>query len=273
MNAWSLADMFSHAFVVRALIVGVLVSLCASLLGVILVLKRYSMIGHGLAEVGFASMSLALALGFSPLYFSAPVLVVASFVIMSASQKYGVSGDLAVGVASTGALAFGIIVTSMSGGFNIDVYNYMFGSVLAMNNADVAVSAIVSLLVIGTYALFYNRLCLIASDEDFARSQGWELSRYHFLISLLVAMTITVGMRMMGTLLISSLIVMPTVTARKLAPNFKTLVIASGAVSVAAFLIGLILSFLLNLPTGASVVASNIALLCLAECVRRIRAI
>ncbi len=258
MTTAAVFEMFSYPFVVRALVVGVLVSLCAALLGVVLVLKRYSMIGHALADVGFAALSIAMAAGVSPLYVSTPVLVGASFAIMAISQQKGVSGDVAIGVAATGSLAVGVIVTAMTRGFNIDVCNYMFGSILAMNRTDVALSLALSSAIIGLYALFFNRLFLITCDEDFARASGVNLTRYQFLIALLTALTIVVGMRMMGTLLISSLIIFPAVTARKLVSSFKALVVAAAVVSVVCFVIGIVVSFLLNLPTGASIVAVNI---------------
>lgn len=251
-------EMLSHAFVVRALIVGVLVSLCASMLGVVLVLKRYSMIGHGLADVGFASLSLALALGVAPLYISTPILIVASFIIMAVSQNRGVSGDLAISIVSTSALAVGILITAMTRGFNIDVYNYMFGSILAMTDSDVKVSIALSIAVVCAFVLFYNRLFLVTCDEAFARARGIPVARYHFLISLLTALTVVVGMRMMGTLLISGLIVFPAVTAKRLAKGFLGTVLLAGGVSVACFVVGFIASYALNLPTGASVVVVHL---------------
>lgn len=264
----SLAEMFAHAFVLRALAVGMMVSLCASCIGVVLVCKRYSMIGHGLADVGFASLSLALALGVAPLYIATPVLVAASFVIMAVSQRRGVSGDLAIGIVSTGALATGIIITALSNGFNIDVYNYMFGSILAVDTSDVATSAVVTVLVMDSFALFYNRLFLVACDEDFARASGIDVARWHFLISLQTALTIAIGMRMMGTLLISSLIIFPAVTARRLTRSFRGMVAVACVVSVVCFVAGMAASFALNLPTGASVVATNIVAMTLAYLVR-----
>ena len=269
MTMTAVVEMFSYPFVTRALLVGVLVSLCAALLGVVLVLKRYSMIGHALADVGFAALSIAMAIGVSPLYVSTPVLVVASFAIMAVSQQEGVSGDVAIGVAATGSLAVGVIVTAMTRGFNIDVCNYMFGSILAMNKTDVALSLVLSVAIIGLYALFFNRLFLITCDEDFAKASGVNLTRYQFLISLLTALTIVVGMRMMGTLLISSLIIFPAVTARKLVSSFKALVVASAVVSVVCFVIGIVVSFLLNLPTGASIVAVNIVAMLAAAIAQR----
>ncbi len=265
-----IAEMLSHAFVVRALVVGVLVSLCASMLGVILLLKRYAMIGHGLADVGFASLSISLALGVAPLYIATPVLVVASFAIMAASQRRGASGDLAVGMISTGAMSVGIIVTALTRGFNIDVYNYMFGSVLAMDRSDVVLSVAVSLAVIAAFIVFYNRLFLMTCDEDYARAEGLNPTGWRFLVSLLTALTVSVGMRIMGTLLISALIIFPAVTAGRLTSSFRGLVTASAAVSVSCFAVGMAASYLLDLPTGASVVAVNMAMLAVAEGVRRV---
>lgn len=253
-----LVDALSLPFVQRALLVGVLVSLCAALLGVVLVLKRYSLIGHGLADVGFASLTIGLALGFSPLLFSAPAVIAASFVIMLVSQRYGASGDVAIGVSSTGALALGVIVAARTKGFNVDVYNYMFGSVLATSRADTYLSIGLALVVLLLFVLFYNRLFLIAYDETFARAGGINLMFHQFLISFLTALTVVVGMRMMGTLLISSLIIFPGVTARRLATGFRGMVIWAAIVSAACFVLGMIGSFALDWPVGASVVAANV---------------
>ncbi len=248
-------------FVIRSLIVGIMISLSAALLGVILVLKRYSLIGHGLADVGFGAASLALALGISPLYISVPIVIIASFIIMAVSQNKGINGDVAIGVVSTGSLCFGVIITALTKGFNMDVLSYMFGSVLTAGNSDVFFSIALAAVVIGMFFLFYNRLFLITSDESFARASGINVTMYQFLISFLTAVTVVIGMRMMGTLLISSLIIFPTITARKLVNSFKSLVILSGCVSVFCFIVGIIISFAANLPIGASVVAVNIIMM------------
>ena len=261
MNITDFISIFSYTFVQRALIVGLLVSLCAALLGVILVLKHYSLIGHGLAEVGFGSLALALALNLPPLYVSMPIVVIASFLIMLISQKKGIHGDVAIGVISTSALAVGIIITAMTRGFNIDVYNYMFGSILAMSKQEVILSVILSVIVISLYLLFYNRLFLITYDEIYAKASGINVTFYQFLISFLTALTIVLGMRIMGTMLISSLIIFPALIARKLVSSFKKTIILSAIISAICFLAGIILSFLLNLPTGASIVGANAALL------------
>lgn len=261
MSIAELLDMFTYTFVQRALLVGILVSLCAALLGVILVLKHYSLIGHGLAEVGFGALSLALALELPPLYISIPIVVAASFLIMFISQKKGVQGDVAIGVISTGALAVGIIITALTKGFNVDVYNYMFGSVLAMSREDVILSIVLSIVVISLYLLFYNRLFLITYDETYAKACGVNVTFYQFLISFLTALTIVLGMRIMGTMLISSLIIFPALIARRLVSSFKKAIILSAIFSVVCFILGLLLSFIINLPTGASIVIVNVIVL------------
>ena len=270
MSWQEIAEILSYPFVARAFIVGILVSLCASVLGVILVLKRYSLIGHGLSEVGFAALSIALAFNLPPLYVSTPLVIAASFAIMFISQNKRVNGDVAIGIASSSALAVGVVVTSLTQGMNMDVYGYMFGSILSMTNEDVILSVILSIFVLGLFVLFYNRLFLIAYNESYARSLGINVGAYQFLISFLTALTVVLGMRMMGTLLISSLIIMPAITARKLVKSFKGLVVLSALVSLFCFVGGLLVSFFFNMPTGASIVCVNLASMVAAEAGARV---
>lgn len=251
-------DILSYPFMSRALIVGILVCLCASLLGVILVLKRYSLIGHGLADVGFASLSLAMATGISPIYVSTPIVIITSFIIMYISQRKQINGDVAIGVFSTGALAFGVIITALSNGLNMDVYGYMFGSILAMTSTDVTMSIILAIIVITIFIIFYNRLFIVTADENFARASGINVTFYQFLISFLTALTVVIGMRMMGTLLISSLIIFPAVIAKNFARSFKGLIILSAVISIFCFIVGMSVSFFFSLPTGAGIVFINI---------------
>lgn len=256
-----LIDMFSYTFVQRAVVVGLLISLCAALLGVILVQKRYSLIGHGLGDVGFASTSLAVALGLPILPVSIPIVIVAACAIMFYSQKVKSSGDIAIGMVATGSLAAGVVITAVSGGFNVDVNDYMFGSILAMSSLDVTLSLILSVVIIALFVVCYNRLFLVTCDETFARASGIRVGFYQFVIALLTALTVVLGMRMMGSLLISSLIIFPAVTAGKLVKSFKSVVVVSVVLSMVCFLLGIILSFKINLPTGASIVLVNIAVL------------
>ena len=263
-------NLLNYTFIQRALICGVAISLCAAVIGVILVLKNYSMIGHGLGEVGFASLTLAVALDLPPLSISLPIVMVAAIIIMIISQKRGESGDIPIALVSTGALATGIIITSVSTGFNIDVANYMFGSILSMTKTDVIVSVILCIVVLGVYMFFYNRLFMITYDEKFAKARGINVVFYQFLISFLTALVVVLGMRMMGTLLISSLIVFPAVIAKGLTNSFKQLIIISSIISVTCFVLGMFVSFFLNLPTGASIAGVYIVLLLISKIVNKI---
>lgn len=254
-------NLLSYPFVQRALICGIAISFCAAIIGVILVLKKYSMIGHGLGEVGFASLTLAIALNLPPLYVSIPLVIIAAFLIMLISQKKGESGDITIALVSTGALATGVIITALTKGFSVDVYNYMFGSILAMEWSDVILSVALSIALIIVYMVFYNRLFSITYDEKYAKTCGINVTFYQFLISLITALVVVLGMRLMGTLLISSLIVFPAIIARKLTNSFKGMVILSAIISVICFITGLFVSFVLNFPTGASIVAVYILLL------------
>ena len=254
-------EMFSYPFVIKALICGTVVSISAALIGVILVLKKYSMIGHGLGEVGFAALSLALALNLPPIYVSFPLVIIAAFLIMLISQKKGQSGDITIALVSAASLTFGVIITSITKGFNVDVYGYMFGSILSLKSEDVLLSIILSALLIILFVIFYNRIFLITFDEKFARAKGINITFYQFLISFIAALVVVIGMRIMGTLLISSLIVFPAIISRKLTGSFKHMIILAVLISIICFVFGFVISFVLNLPTGASIVAVYILLL------------
>lgn len=266
----TLIDMLQYSFMQRALIVGVLVSLSAALLGVILVLKRYSLIGHGLGEVGFASLSLASACSLPQMAVSVPLVGAAAVFIMWFSRKRKIGGDAAIGVISTASLSFGVIITSVTNGFNIDVSNYMFGSILALTESDLMLSATLSIVVIVMFVLLFNRLFSVTYDEVNAQATGVNVDLYQMVIALLTAVTVVLGMRMMGTMLISSLIIFPAMTARRLTHSFQGMVAAAAGISVACFLVGLGLSFMWNLPTGASVVACDLAAMLLAALWRKV---
>ena len=252
-------EVLSFPFMRRALIVGVIVSLCAALLGVVLVLKRYSLIGHGLGEVGFAALALAMALGLPPMPVAIPLVVAASFLIMYLSQRGALAGDAAIGIMAAAALSFGVIVTSLSNGFNMDVSDYMFGSILAMSRGDVRLSVVLAAAVLTLYVIFYHKIFAITFDENFARATGVKAGWYNMLIALLTAITIVLGMRLMGTLLISSLVIFPALTSMRILKSFRSVVICSAVLSVLCFLIGIFFSYIWSTPTGASIVCVNIA--------------
>ena len=254
----NILQMFSYPFMQRALIAGVLVSLCAALLGVPLVLKRYSMIGDGLSHVSFGALAIAVALGVTPLYFSIPVVILAAFFLLRMASHPHWNSDAAIAAVSASALAIGILVISRTTGMTTDVDNYMFGSVLSLSRGDAVLSVVLSLAVLALFVLLYPRIFAVTFDEDFSRATGTNTELYNTLLAVLTAVTVVLGMRMMGALLISSLIIFPALAAMRLCKSFKAVVITAGAISVACFLAGLTGSYFLETPTGASIVAADL---------------
>lgn len=256
-------EMFSYPFMVRAFTVGALVALCSSLLGVSLVLKRYSMIGDGLSHVGFGALAIAAALNVAPLTVAIPVVIVAAVLLLRIRGNSRIKGDAAIALISTSSLAVGVMVISMTTGMNTDVYNYMFGSILAMSEEDVRLSVVLAVVVLILYIFFYQKIFAITFDETFARATGVKADLYNTLIAVLTAVTIVLGMRMMGALLISSLIIFPALTSMRVCRTFKSVIINSAVISVVCLVIGITVSYVWATPAGASVVMANIAALIL----------
>ncbi|MDR1429677.1 MAG: metal ABC transporter permease [Spirochaetaceae bacterium] len=255
----TLAEMFSYAFLVRAFVVGALVSVCSALLGVSLVLKRYSMIGDGLSHVGFGALALATGLNAAPLAVSIPIVVCAAFLLLRLGEKSLIRGDAAIALISTSSLALGVVIISRTTGMNTDVCNYLFGSILAMSKNDVYLSIGLSICVLILFVLFYHKLFAITFDEAFAGATGVKTGAYNMLIAFLTAITIVLGMRMMGAVLISALLIFPALTSMRVFKKFRSVSISSVCVSVVCFFTGIVISYLYAMPTGASVVLVNIA--------------
>ena len=254
-----LMEMLSYPFLVRALVGGLCIALCASLLGVSLVLKRYSMIGDGLSHVSFGALSVAVAFGWAPLLVSIPVVTVAAVLLLRITGNGKIKSDAAIAMISAGSLAIGIIVTSLTTGMTTDVSSYMFGSILAMSRTDVQLAVVLSAVVLGMFVFCYNKIFAVTFDESFARATGVRVDGYNLTIAVLTAVTIVLGMRMMGAMLISSLIIFPALTSMRVFKSFRGVVICSGAAAVICFFIGLVLSYVYSIPAGASVVVVNMA--------------
>lgn len=250
-------ELFSHGFIVNAVIVGVLVSLCASLLGVTLILKRYSMIGDGLSHIGFGTLSVAVAFNWSPMFVSVPVVVISAFLLLRISENSKIKGDAAIALISSAALAIGITVTSLSKGMNSDVLSYMFGSILAMEQSDVVLSVVLSLIVILIFIMFYNNIFSITFDENFSKATGSKTAFLKMILAFSTAITVVIGMRIMGTLLISGLIIFPTLTSMRVFKSFKSVIISSSIISVSCFVTGIFCSYFFSIPVGASIVIVN----------------
>lgn len=252
--------MLSYPFMVNALIVGLLIAICCALLGVVLVLKRYSMIGDGLSHVGFGALSVAAVLNIgAPIWFALPVVMIAAFFLLRLTENSKINADAAIAVISSSALAIGVFVTSMNG-TNINLQQYMFGSILSVGQSDIIVSIVLTALVIGMYVLFFNKIFAITFDETFSEATGIHTDIYNIAISLLTAVTIVVGMRMLGTLLISAMIIFPALTSMRVCKRFLTVIITSVVISVICVFSGLYTSFTFkDVPVGATIVIFNLA--------------
>lgn len=264
-----LIHIFSYSFMSRALIVGVLVALCAALLGTSLVLKRYSMIGDGLSHVGYGAFAIAAAANLTPLYVAIPTVIIAAFLLLRLSKSSKINGDSAIAILSSSALAIGMIVLSVTK-VSIDVNSYMFGSILALTDNDVILSVICTAIVCVMYLVFYHRIFAVTFDESFSSATGIRTGVYNTLIAVLTAIIIVVGMRLMGALLISSLMIFPSLTSMRFCRSFRGVTICSVIVSVFCFTAGLIASYYIDIPTGAGIVVLNLICFLIAAAFGRI---
>lgn len=253
-----LVTMFSYQFIQRAAIVGILVSLCAALLGVSLVLKRYSMIGDGLSHVGFGALAIAASLNLAPLAVAIPVVIIAAVFLLRLSKNSRIKGDAAIAIISSSALAIGVISVSLTTGMNTEISSYMFGSILSLSRYDAVLSVILSVPVLAMFIIYYPRIFAVTFDENFSRATGIRTDIYNTLLAMLTAVTVVLGMRMMGALLISSLIIFPALSAMRACRSFKSVVICSAVISVCCFVAGLVASYFLETPTGASIVVADL---------------
>ena len=261
-----------YPFVWHALIVGTLIALCSSLLGVTLVLKRYSFIGDGLSHVAFGAMAIASIFNLvSDTVFVMPVTIAAAVLLLRTGQNAKIRGDAAIAMLSVGALAIGYLVMNLfstSANISGDVCSTLFGSssVLTLTAGEVKLCVILSIVVIVLFCVYYNRIFAVTFDESFAKATGVKADRYNLLIAVIIAVVIVMGMHMAGSLLMSALIIFPALSAMRIFLNFRSVVICSAVVSVVCALVGIFLSILFSTPVGATIVAADMVVF-LASCV------
>ena len=246
-----------YDFVHKALICGIFISAAASLLGNFLVLRKQSLISDGLSHVCFATVSISLFFGLSPLLASIPLVIFASILINKLSEKADLYNDSAIGLVSAFSIAIGVVIISISKGFNIDIYSYLFGSILAINQLEVILSLIVSVIVIFLIVIFFNDLFLLTYDEDYAHISKVKIKFINIILGIIQSITIVIGVKIVGAMLMSSLIIFPAISSLQIADNFKKMIIISLIISILSVIVGIFLSFLLNFPTGATIVIIN----------------
>ncbi len=250
-------EIFKQDFMIKALITGIFIAISCSLLGVFLVLKNMSLIGDGLAHVSFAAIAIGLLVSDKPIIISIPIVIVASFLVLLLKEKAKIDADATIGLLSSFSIAVGVIIASVAKGFNIDLFSYLFGSILFISPSEMILSGLLAIILIVLVLLFYNDLFSITFDENFAKISGIKVRRINYLLSVLISVTIVLGIRIVGTMLISSLIVFPSVSALQISKGFKRTLMFSVLFSMIAVVLGIIFSYILNVPTGALIVVVN----------------
>lgn len=253
----NIIEMFSYTFMLRALILGTIISLCSGVLGVSLVLKKNSMIGDGLSHVAFGALAVATILSLEPLAFTIPVVIIVSFLILKINERSKINSDSLIALISSSSLAIGVLLISLKG-VNTDLNAYLFGSILSSTTTDIILSIILGIVILSLYIVAYNKIFALTFDETFAKSIGINTDFYNALLSILCSLTIVIGMRLVGSLLISSLIIFPCLSSTQIFKNYKSVIISSSIISVISFITGLILSYTLSTAAGSTIVIVNL---------------
>ena len=271
----SITEIFAYGFMQRALFSGMLVGVLCAVLGVFLVLRRLSLIGDGLSHVTFGSVALALALNAKPLYVTLaalPLVLLSSLGILKLTDKAKIYGDAAIGIVSAAGIAGGMILAGMSGGFNVDLFGYLFGNILAISSGELLLALLLFFVVMGTVIRFYHELFAITFDEELARCSGIRVERINGLLAVLTALTVVLAMKVVGILLVSALLIIPAVTALQVSRGFRATMVVAALFSALSVVAGILLSFVMNLPAGGVIVLCNILLFLLAFTWRRVAA-
>jgi zinc transport system permease protein len=253
----NLISLLQYSFIQKAFIAGAFVAVVCSILGVFLVLRRMSLIGDGLSHVSFGAIALGLFFGIYPFYIAIPLVMLASIFILKINEKAKVYGDAAIGIVSSVGIAGGVMLASLSKGFNVDLFSYLFGNILAISDAEVIISVCLSGLVLLVIYFFYWDLFSATFDEEYAKTNGIKTNFLNTLLALLTSITVVLSVKTVGVMLVSALLIIPAVTALQIAKTFKGTLIITAVISLSSVLIGILLSFVLDLPAGATIVLVN----------------
>ena len=267
-----LGELIRYGFMQRALIAGTLIATLCAILGVFLVLRRFSLIGDGLAHVAFGGVAVALLLRVEPAYTAVaaiPVVLLSSLGILKLTEKARIYGDAAIGIVSSFGIACGILLTSVAGGFNVDLFSFLFGNILSISRDELLIAAALFCIVVVTVVFFYNDLFAITFDEELAKSSGIRAGRINGVLVVLTALTVVLAMKLVGIMLISALLIVPAVTALQVARGFRTTILMAAGCAVFSVVAGIFFSFVMNLPAGGAIVMINILLFVVAYAFRK----
>lgn len=267
---WVGVMIFMYPFLTRALFAGLALSIAGSLLGVPLVLKRYSLMADGLSHTSFAAVIIAMAMGFEPLSLAVPVCIVISTLLLFLEKNH-IDSDSLVALVSTASLALGVLVASVHSGINGDVSSFMFGSILAVSTLDLGAAVAIAIAVILFFIIFHNKIFLVTFDESFSKTAGVRVLLYNGAFAVLTSLTIVIAMRLMGALMISAVVLFPALSAMQICKSFRAVLILSVLLGVASFIAALLCACIFNLPVGSLLVLVQLFVLGFCALVSRFR--
>jgi len=244
----------TYGFLQRALLAGVFVAIACALLGVFLILRRDAMIGHGIAHVTFAGVALGLLLNIMPLAMALAVAVLTALGIMRLKERAGLYGDTAIAIFSSVGFALGILIVTLAHSFNVDLFGYLFGEILAISTSEVLLSVVLAIIVVLIVILNYHKFMYVTFDREAAKASGIKVGHLDVVLTVLTAVTIVLGMKVVGILLVSALVVIPAAAGLQLAANFKQAILLSSVVAVISMVLGLFFAFYFDLPASGSIV-------------------
>ncbi|MHB8903671.1 MAG: metal ABC transporter permease [Patescibacteria group bacterium] len=263
-------NFLQYSFIQKAFFAGSFVAIICSALGLFLVLRKMSLIGDGLAHVSFGAIALGLFFGIYPYYIAIPLVMIASVVILKISEKAKIYGDAAIGIVSAIGIAGGVILVSVSKGFNVDLFSYLFGNILAISNGELILLVLLSLIVLTTIYFFYWDLFSATFDEEYAKTTGIKINFINTLLTVLTSLCVVLSIKIVGIMLVSALLILPSVTALQIAKGFKSVMFIGAIISVISVFLGITFSFFLDIPTGATIVMINVIFFGLALLVKKL---
>lgn len=253
----TLFNLLSYGFIDRAYLAGSFVGILCATLGLILVLRKLSLIGDGLSHVSFGAIALGLFFGIYPFYLAIPIVVVASYLVLKLTEKAKIYGDAAIGIVSSVGIAGGVILASLSHGFNVDLFSYLFGNILAISSQEVYLSVGLSLLVLASAIFMYHDIFSATFDEQYAKVSGIKTEWINILLTVFTAITVVLAIKVVGIMLVSAFLILPAVASLQVSKSFKGALIIAGSLSVLSILLGVTFSFVADLPAGATIVFIN----------------
>ncbi len=256
-NMNNLINLLQYQFVEQAIIAGFFLGLVCAVLGVFLVLRKMSLIGDGLAHISFGAIAIGIAFGIYPLFVAIPLVIIASLIIYTLTRNNIIEGDAIIGILASLGLAIGVIISSITTGFNIDIFSYLFGNILAINQQELIFAIIGSISILSIIILFYQEFVAISFNTEQAKISGLPVSRLDIVFSIITALTVIMSIKLAGALLISALLILPASSSLQIAKSFQQTIIFAIIIALISILIGIIISFIGNIPTGATIVTIN----------------